>query len=444
MSTQAELAPLLAPIVDLFVQRVKALWTDLEGQPECTLAEMEGRVQTLGREVLGPLLSALMAGRDAPAVEAGECGCGQPLQAKGRQSRSQETLVGTARWTRAYYYCPRCRQGHYPLDEQLQVAPGAFSERVQEGMAQVGASLPFAQAARVCGTLLGVEPSAKSMERVTERRGTQVGVARQAEEARALAGEALPGPQGQAAPAGREAPSPRWAVGLDGVKVHFRDGWHEVATGVVYQVGPEGRAEAQSYLARTGGLGAAGQGLYAEALRRGVDPAVERMGCLADGAPGNWRQLETHFPRRMEILDWFHALEHLWGVGRALYGEGSEATREWVRAREGELWAGRPEAVREALHEASGQTPGGEVAAQQVGYFTTNAERMRYARFRAEGWPIGSGPVEGACKSVVGVRLKGPGMSWSTAGAQAVLNLRAELLSNRWDQGWALSRPPKS
>jgi hypothetical protein len=306
MSTQAELAPLLAPIVDLFVQRVKALWTDLEGQPECTLAEMEGRVQTLGREVLGPLLSALMAGRDAPAVEAGECGCGQPLQAKGRQSRSQETLVGTARWTRAYYYCPRCRQGHYPLDEQLQVAPGAFSEGVQEGMAQVGASLPFAQAARVCGTLLGVEPSAKSMERVTERRGTQVGVARQAEEARALAGEALPGPQGQAAPAGREAPSPRWAVGLDGVKVHFRDGWHEVATGVVYQVGPEGRAEAQSYLARTGGLGAAGQGLYAEALRRGVDPAVERMGCLADGAPGNWRQLETHFPRRMEIAA-FHA-----------------------------------------------------------------------------------------------------------------------------------------
>ncbi|MHB0858863.1 MAG: hypothetical protein ACYC5M_15010, partial [Anaerolineae bacterium] len=290
----------------------------------------------------------------------------------------------------------------------MQVARGSFSEALQKGMAVLGASLSFEPAARFCAEAWGAGVSAKSVERVTKGRGAALGAARRAEEERMLAGEeppaAQPAQRGRAA-AGTEEPPPRWAVGLDTVKVRYRPDWHEVATGVVYQVGPKERAQAQSYVARTEGLAAAGRGLYAETVRRGIDAGRERLGCLGDGAPGNWRQFAEHFPHRQEILDWYHAMQHVWGVGRALYGEGSEATREWVRARETELWAGQPEAVVAALEAACEQTPGGEVAAQQRGYFTSNAERMRYARFREEGWPIGSGPVEGACKSVVGGRL---------------------------------------
>lgn len=437
MSKPAEESPLLDAIVDQFMQRVKALWEASTQDASLTLEDLETRVQALGREVLGAVLSEAV--RRVPEPRPQTCDCGRRLRAKGRQKRQQETRVGALHWQREYYYCRHCRRGHYPLDERLEIAPGAFSASLQEEMALLGASAgSYPQAAALCAKLWQAGVSAKSTERVTKRRGARLGAARQGEAERLLAGEQ---PLPRAPEAGAPSPS-HWAVGLDGVKVHFRDDWHEVVAGVVYGVGPQGRGVGPSYVATTAGLAAAGQGLYAETVRRGIDASQERLGCLGDGAPGNWRQFAEHFPHREEILDWYHAVEHLWGVGRALYGEGSDAAREWVKAREGELWAGRPEAVLAALEAASGQRPGGEVAAHEQGYFTTNAERMRYDRYRAEGWPIGSGTVESACKCLVAARLKGPGMRWSPEGAQAVLNLRVELRSGRWDEGWALTRSP--
>ena len=80
-------------------------------------------------------------------------------------------------------------------------------------------------------------------------------------------------------------------------------------------------------------------------------------------------------------------------------------------------------------------------ATSEIHYFQTNRHRMRYGEFRALGYPIGSGTVESACKQVIGARLKQAGMCWSKAGAQAVLNLRTQLLSGRWDTIWPLTRP---
>ena len=97
----------------------------------------------------------------------------------------------------------------------------------------------------------------------------------------------------------------------------------------------------------------------------------------------------------------------------------------WVEARKEELWEGEVEAVLTALK-------AGE-ATSEIHYFETNRHRMRYAEFRARGYPIGSGTVESACKRVIGAQLKQAGMRWTRAGAQAVLSLRAQLLSGRWD-----------
>lgn len=170
-------------------------------------------------------------------------------------------------------------------------------------------------------------------------------------------------------------------------------------------------------------------------IRRGVDPAVEGLVCLGDGAPGIWSQYALHFPHRVEILDWYHACEHLWATGNGVFGEGTQQAKGWVEAQEGLLWEGKVEEVVANLVALS-QGPGGEAAQEQIHYFQTNKERMRYHQFRAQGYPIGSGSVESACKRLIGARLKGSGMRWSKQGSQSVLALRAAKLSNRWEEAW--------
>lgn len=114
----------------------------------------------------------------------------------------------------------------------------------------------------------------------------------------------------------------------------------------------------------------------------------------------------------------------------------------WVKQWEKELWAGRVEAVIVALHrESRREGEAGEAARSEIHYFETNKARMRYAECRTRGYPIGSGTVESACKRLIGARMKGAGMCWGKPGAQGVLTLRAELLSERWEQSWTKPRP---
>ena len=80
----------------------------------------------------------------------------------------------------------------------------------------------------------------------------------------------------------------------------------------------------------------------------------------------------------------------------------------------------------------------------QLGYFRRNQDKMDYAHYRAQGFPIGSGPVEAACKNLVGTRLKRSGMAWSREGGQRVLNIRALILSRRWDLGWSTYRSSRA
>ena len=177
----------------------------------------------------------------------------------------------------------------------------------------------------------------------------------------------------------------------------------------------------------------AGARLYREAVARGIDPAEELVVCLGDGAPANWSQFGLHFPNRVEVLDRYHAVEHLWAAARDRWGEDSARVEAWMEARKEELWEGEVAAVLTALRAGKGES--------EVHYFETNRHRMRCAEFRAQGYPIGSGTVESACKRVIGARLKQAGMRWTKMGAQAVLSLRTQLLSGRWDAIWPATRP---
>ena len=304
--------------------------------------------------------------------------------------------------------------------------------------------MPFEPAAESFTELTGVFISAREVERLTERRGEALEAYQERE-----------GDQGVNKAAGPPASPGVWAAALDAAKVRFEDGWHDVKAGVVFWAGPRrdesgmmgGKATAQSYVAEVGSMERAGARLYREATLRGIDPAEELVVCLGDGAPANWSQFGLHFPKRVEVLDWYHAVEHLWAAAKDRWGEDSARSRPstsgmetWVEARKQELWEGRVESVLKALGAGEVEKEG-EAVASEVHYFKTNQHRMRYAEFRARGYPIGSGTVESACKRVIGARLKQAGMRWTKAGAQAVLSLRTQLLSGRWDTIWPATTP---
>jgi len=161
---------------------------------------------------------------------------------------------------------------------------------------------------------------------------------------------------------------------------------------------------------------------------------------LADGALDNWTFLSKELPKGVEIIDFFHAAEHLDAALGAAYGEGSvEARRRFADLRVVlfEDPKGIDKVIR-ALDYLQKKHPQRKRIAKEVAYFRKNKRRMRYREYTDEGLPIGSGVVEAACKSVVAQRLKLSGMRWSSDGAQAVLTPRAWDQSDRFDAAWAL------
>jgi hypothetical protein len=156
----------------------------------------------------------------------------------------------------------------------------------------------------------------------------------------------------------------------------------------------------------------------------------------SNGAAWIWNLADEHVPHAVQIVDWYHASERVWDLGRALHGQDTPEAAAWVdrqlaRLAHGEAaslateWAalplrGDPATVRDA----------------QVTYFTNQAGRMAYAQYRADGWDIGSGMIESTCKTVIGQRQKGSGMRWSDTGAQTVASVRVLLFNHEWDDYW--------
>ena len=161
---------------------------------------------------------------------------------------------------------------------------------------------------------------------------------------------------------------------------------------------------------------------------------------IADGAKDNWTFLSQVLPEGVELIDFFHAAEHLKGAFDAAYGAGdSKATAQFekYRHRLRHETDGVGKVIR-ALRHLCSKHPERERIAQVLGYFRNNRHRMGYAEAKDQGLPIGSGVVEATCKTLVTERLKRSGMRWSERGGQAILTLRALLQSNRFESGWAL------
>jgi hypothetical protein len=228
----------------------------------------------------------------------------------------------------------------------------------------------------------------------------------------------------------------RLYVAIDGTTVHQTDGWHEAKTGVLYW--ENHRMERQKhYLGRFDNSETFGWYLWLEACGCGLRQAKEVV-FLGDGAAWIRNEKGRHFGRATFIIDWFHASEHIWDCGKELFGEGTGVTEKWVAKRLDLLWEGWTKRLLDDLIYQRKRFRGSKRKAINalIHYISTNEEYMRYDVFRLRGYDIGSGAAEGACKHVVGQRLKQSGMIWSRTGSSATLALRIAWLNDEWEQLW--------
>jgi len=427
----------------VFQERRKTGRIDLEA----TEMAMRAALHRAGAAALSRLLQFPVPSDDQRTLA---CSCGQAAHYQQLRTKPVLTALGRAEVSRPYYWCPACHTGQFPADRELDIENTEFSPGVRRMQALVGQAAPFDQGREQMQVLAGLEVTAKSVERTAEGLGAEIAQREQKESQQALQ---LP------LPAVAGEPIPILYVQMDGTGIPVvkkervgRPGkppgqlarTREVKLGCVFtqttwdQDGYPIRApDSTTYTGAVETAEEFGPRLFREAWTRGWDRARLRV-VMGDGAEWIWNLAAEHFHGALQIVDLYHARQHLWEVARALYPNQTVPQKAWMKVHQKRLLdKGKIEKLVEALRSIRPRNP--EVAEKlrvETAYFERNAERMRYPKFRRQHLFVGSGVIEAGCKTVVGSRLKQSGMFWTVRGANAILALRCCLLNGRFEDFW--------
>jgi len=378
------------------------------------------------------------------------CSCGHRAQYQEIRSKPLFTIVGPVRLSRPYYLCSRCHVGQFPVDVELDIENTEFSPGVRRMQALVGQQAPFDHGREQLQLLAGLQVTTKSVERIAEAIGTDIALRERRESEKALQldlpvilGEPIPvlyvQMDGTGVPVVKKETAGRQGK-TEGQPAHTR----EAKLGCVFTQtswDQEGFAirdpDSTTY---TGAIETAeefGKRLYREALKRGWRLAKKKV-VIGDGAEWIWALVAEHFPDAIQIVDLYHARQHLWEVARQLYPHEEIKQKTWMKVHQKRLLdKGKIERLVSALRTI--ETTNFQMAQKlrtEADYFERNAERMRYPKFRRQHLFIGSGVIEAGCKTVIGSRLKQSGMFWTVRGANAILALRCSHLNGRFEDYW--------
>ncbi len=249
----------------------------------------------------------------------------------------------------------------------------------------------------------------------------------------------------------------RMGAAMDGTMIHIREeGWKELKVGSVFEVEQRmeidpktkekveiGHAVHNRYAAHLGGPEIFGKKMWAEARQRHWTHAVDSI-VIGDGAPWIWNLAGEHFYDSHQLIDWYHASEHLANAAKVLHGEGSQKAHRWHRSRETKLYQGHADQIVKQLTKLAKKHPRkAEELQKEARYFRNYKKRMRFLEMREQGYPIGSGMVESAAKQYK-ARFAGAGMRWCRPGAERLLPIRTAIMSNRFEKMWnlAYNSPP--
>lgn len=379
--------------------------------------------QTVAEESIGEL-----AGEASYEGSSRPCGCGRKSKFIDYRKRDLGTLCGVVAVKRAYYWCGHCKTGAIPWDAQHGLTDRLWTPGAKATVAEVVARLPYGEATELLGRLTPLRVEESSAEYIAGEVGERVRDSEGDRIDRYLSGLVeLP----------TERAPERLYVAMDGSKAHIDGSWGEVKTGAIYEAaeGADGvdTSGPKRYVSAHEPAQRFGERLYMAAAECGVAQAAEVV-LIGDGAEWIWNLAEHHYPGATQIVDYWHACQHIHDLAKVCYGEGSLQGQRWARDHCQRLQEKGPAPLLRALKRRKPKTSEeAEAIREERGYFTNNQQRMQYPQFRQRGLMIGSGPVEAACKVVVGHRLKRAGMRWKHPGADAILALRCLVLNRQYD-----------
>jgi len=423
------------------------------GRMDLEAVEMAVRsaLQRAGAAALSQLLAF-----PAPTDEQRTVGCPWGQQAHYHELRTKPVLsaVGAVQVSRPYYLCSSCHAGQFPVDVELDIENTECSPGVRRMQALVGQEAPFDHGREQMKVLAGLEVTAKSVERTAEAIGADIAQREQGEIQKALqldlpvvVGEPIPilyvQMDGTGVPLVRKETVGRPGK-TEGQPAHTR----EAKLGCVFtQAGwdkkgyPIRDPDSTTYTGAIETAEAFGKRLYLEAGKRGWSRAQKKV-VMGDGAEWIWNLADEHFPGAIQIVDLYHARQHLWEVARRLYPHDEGKQKAWMKVHQKRLLdKGKIERLVALLRSIESDNP--EVVEKictEADYFERNAERMRYPKFRRQHLFVGSGVIEAGCKTVIASRLKRSGMFWTVRGANAILALRCAHLNGRLEDYWEARR----
>jgi hypothetical protein len=397
----------------------------------------------LGGGMLEKLLAA-GSGYRGPRVP---CGQGHEAEFASCRDKTFDTVLGPVTISRAWYHCARCGHGLAPRDAGLGVAGETMSQGLAAMNDRAAAAVPFAKAAGLLEDLAGVRLTAKRAERAAEASGAAKASAVRDRAALITARKLVPLPPSPlpdklyAAIDGTGVPvTAKETAGRDGKGEDGRARTREVKLAVFFtqdKVNDKGHPvrdpDSSSYIATFEPASVFAGLVEAEGIRRGAGH-VRQLTILGDGAPWIWNIATAKFPEATQIVDLYHAREHLHGLARLLDFMLLDHKEEWLAARLEDLDYGDIDGLCKAARAYPLAGAKKDELDTALGYFENNAPRMRYKWFRSRGLFVGSGAVESGCKAVIGQRLKLSGMHWSVAGASAIATLRCQQASRSEDQ----------
>lgn len=407
---------------------------------------LRAAVLTYGAHLLSDALTEIGSGRRAEALT---CGCGQRMESRGIRSKPLLTILGPVPFSRSMFWCPGCGATRYPGDEALDVVGTSRSPGLRRMMARAGSRSTFKEASEDLAIYAGVEVSAKDTERVAESIGEDVEAWVHEERSMLQARAELPeiGPKIPILYISFDGTGvPMVPAAVQGHKGKQSDGsarTREVKLGCVFTqttTDSEGHPVRDPHSTTfVGAIETAeefGKRIYAEALRRGLKRA-EKVVVLGDGAVWIRNLTQLHFPQATQILDLYHAREHLAQLSRLIYPD-DEARRLELRTYAWKLLdRGEFDRLLQRLRTLQPEDPEARsLAEQELAYLESNRSRMQYKIYRDIGLFVGSGVVEAGCKTVIGHRLKRSGMEWSVRGANSIISLRCNLASDRFEEYW--------
>jgi hypothetical protein len=391
--------------------------------------------QRTGRVILETALQQVEAACSLP-----DC-CGKRMESRGQRTLTLVSTFGPLKVSRRRYRCSRCGEETYPMDTQWRCGGHLMTRPLAKRVCQLATSNHFPQLPGLLMDQHGIALQHEAMLQLVHdvggvaesqrRLGAELRICRSPE----LGQQIRPEVQAQ-----------RVCVSCDGIMYCTNqtetapDGsqrliWQQMKVGCVFWQDAQEKWHKQLVWGRESPA-EFGASLFEVACRCGYLQAQEKL-FASDGGSWCWDIQARYFHDAQGILDYYHASEHVWEAARQV-NQGDAHTKDWAKEALEQLWSGGATKLISWLEQqilSRRRKPRAALKSLRD-YVAQHKDHMNYSDYRKAGWPIGTGIMESSCKQLVGLRLKGPGMHWTEAGALAVTALRTMELNQKWHQFW--------